>query len=37
MIGVISDAHVAGNDKSDFVSAVRGGNSAKLFVHSMVF
>jgi len=30
MIGVISDAHVAGNDGLDVISAVRGGNSARL-------
>ncbi len=31
MRGVISDVHAAGNDRFDFVSAIRGGNSAKLF------
>jgi len=32
MRSVISDAHVTGNDGFDFISAVRGGNSARLFV-----
>jgi len=31
MWSVISEAHVPGNDGFDFISAMRGGNSAKLF------
>jgi len=34
---VISNAHVAGNDGVDFISAARGGNSARLFQPDKVF
>jgi len=37
MRSVISDAHVAGNDGFEFFSAMRGGNSAKLFICNALF
>jgi len=37
MRSVLSDAHVAGKDELDFIFAVRGENSARLFKPDKVF
>jgi len=37
MRSVIPDAHVAGNDGFGFISAVRGGNSARPFYRIKFF
>jgi len=37
MRGVISEVHAPGNNGFDFISAMRDGNSAKLFCLYVIF